>query len=365
MTTRPIPVVLLAGFLGSGKTTVLNHLLRHSGGTRIGAVVNDFGSIEIDAMSVAGQVDSMVSLGNGCLCCAVDVSDLDEVLEKLAHPSAGMDLLVIEASGLAEPETLIRMILASENPHIVYGGMVLVVDAAEYRHTRRRHPEIERHLPLADLVVLNKVDRIEEEQRLDLARELRVLSGSALVSARYGRVDPELLFDVRPEETGRAVQLSFDQLWREDPCEVGGEHGEHLHEAYQSLSYECSRPLHPGRLMAFLDDRPEGLYRLKGEVCLGVAGGQERYSVHAVGEFLRFYPSTSRGGEPGTQLVLIGTDFAPERTRERLEGCRLDEGERPGPESMWGVLRFVDGPSDDADLTEDPPPEESVLSSGG
>jgi len=79
-----IPVVVLAGFLGSGKTTLLNHLLHHSGGSRIGAVVNDFGAIEIDAMAVAGALgDSTVSLGNGCLCCAVDVSELDGYLDRL------------------------------------------------------------------------------------------------------------------------------------------------------------------------------------------------------------------------------------------------------------------------------------------
>lgn len=73
---QSIPVVIVAGFLGSGKTTLLNHLLRDNRGTRIGVVVNDFGAINIDAMLVAGQVDAMVSLGNGCVCCAVDVSEL-------------------------------------------------------------------------------------------------------------------------------------------------------------------------------------------------------------------------------------------------------------------------------------------------
>lgn len=89
MATQQIPVVVLAGFLGSGKTTLLNHLLGNGDGTRIGAIVNDFGSIEIDAMTVAGQVDSMVSLGNGCLCCAVDTSELDTYLERLARPPPG------------------------------------------------------------------------------------------------------------------------------------------------------------------------------------------------------------------------------------------------------------------------------------
>lgn len=122
MSRKPVPVVVLAGFLGSGKTTLLNHLLRQSRGTRIGAVVNDFGAIEIDAMTVAGQVDSMVSLGDGCLCCAVDTSELDEYLGRLSRPDLRIDVIVIEASGLAEPQELIRMILASDNPDIVYGG---------------------------------------------------------------------------------------------------------------------------------------------------------------------------------------------------------------------------------------------------
>ncbi|MYR55370.1 GTP-binding protein, partial [Streptomyces sp. SID625] len=78
-----MPVVVLAGFLGSGKTTLLNHLLHHSGGSRIGAIVNDFGAIEIDAMAVAGALgDSTVSLGNGCLCCAVDAGELDQYLDR-------------------------------------------------------------------------------------------------------------------------------------------------------------------------------------------------------------------------------------------------------------------------------------------
>lgn len=119
---QQIPVIVLAGFLGSGKTTLLNHLLRHRAGNRIGVIVNDFGSIEIDAMTVSGQVGSTVSLGNGCLCCAVDVSELDTFLETLTRPAARLDVIVIEASGLAEPQELVRMLLASDNPHIVYGG---------------------------------------------------------------------------------------------------------------------------------------------------------------------------------------------------------------------------------------------------
>ena len=79
-----LPVLAVAGFLGAGKTTLLNHLLRNGRGARIGVLVNDFGSVNIDAMLVAGQVDAMASLSNGCICCVVDGEEVGEMLGKLA-----------------------------------------------------------------------------------------------------------------------------------------------------------------------------------------------------------------------------------------------------------------------------------------
>ncbi|MFH9331195.1 CobW family GTP-binding protein [Streptomyces althioticus] len=336
---RQIPVVVLAGFLGSGKTTLLNHLLHRSGGSRIGAVVNDFGAVEIDAMAVAGALgDSTVSLGNGCLCCAVDASELDEYLERLARPSAGIDVVVIEASGLAEPQELVRMVLASELPNIVYGGLVEVVDAAEFDETRAAHPGIDRHLALADLVVVNKIDRVDDpEPVLKTVRDL--VDRAAVVPATHGRVDPELLFDCRPSEE-RIGQLSFDDLHRD-----GREHEAHphLHAGYDTLSFVSERPLDPRRLVAFLDSRPAGLYRIKGYVDFGPYDVRNRYAVHSVGRFLRFYPEPwPAGAARATQLVLIGTGFDTAALRAELEGCVSDGAPHTDDEAgMWGVLRYV------------------------
>ncbi|MGW2964162.1 CobW family GTP-binding protein [Streptomyces sp. NPDC001220] len=338
---QQIPVVVLAGFLGSGKTTLLNHLLHRSGGSRIGAIVNDFGAIEIDAMAVAGALgDSTVSLGNGCLCCAVDASELDRYLERLADPATGIDVIVIEASGLAEPQELVRMLLASEHPGIVYGGLVEVVDAAEFDGTRAKHPEIDRHLALADLVVVNKLDRAERggERVLGLVRSL-CDQGAAVVPATYGRIDPEFLFDCRPGEE-RIGQLSFDDL-HEHP--EGDEHAGHLHTRYDSLSFVSGRPLDPRRLMAFLDSRPEGLYRIKGYVDFGPYDTGNRYAVHAVGRFLRFYPEPwGRDEERLTQLVLIGSGIDVPALRKELDACTND-APHADEHGMWGVLRYVQG----------------------
>ncbi|MGH4034924.1 CobW family GTP-binding protein [Actinomycetota bacterium Odt1-20B] len=374
VSTRQIPVIVLAGFLGSGKTTLLNHLLHRSGGSRIGAIVNDFGSIEIDAMSVAGQLgDSTVSLGNGCLCCAVDASELDEYLERLARPSARIDVIVIEASGLAEPEELVRMLLASENTHIVYGGLVQVVDAAEFDATRERHPEVDRHLGIADLVVVNKSDRVAVEERERVLGVVRGLAGrAAVVAASYGRVDVELLLDRKPVGE-RVGQLSFDDLHaaeREghdhdhddghgDECGDGHDghdgHARHLHSAYESLAFVSEVPLSPRPLMAFLDSRPEGLYRIKGYVDFGPSDPKNRYLVHSVGRFLRFYPEPWPVAEPHrTQLVLIGSSIDADGLEKELEACRA-EAPQADEHGMWGVLRYVQEPEEPEEAPEEAP----------
>ncbi|MFJ9032299.1 CobW family GTP-binding protein [Streptomyces sp. NPDC102274] len=378
MSRKQIPVVVLTGFLGSGKTTLLNHLLRRRAGNRIAVVVNDFGAIEIDTMTVAGQVGSTVSLGNGCLCCAVDASELDGYLERLTRPSARIDIVVIEASGLAEPQELVRMILTGDHPHAVYGGLVQVVDAAEFDATRARHPEIDRHISIADLVVLNKTDRVTgTEHRRILATLDGLGPGTPVVSAAYGRIDPELLFDpaVRPDEEEKARQLSFEDLYEDthaahdDQAFHGDQafhdgrasHDGHLHAAYESVSFIAEAPMNPRRLMTFLDSRPPGLYRIKGFVDFGAADPANRYALHAVGRSLRFHPAPwGRGEERLSQLVLIGSGIDREALLKELDACQdppprtaaSRDAAAVDESAMWGVLRYV------PDLTDpDPDPD--------
>ncbi|WP_435190855.1 CobW family GTP-binding protein [Streptomyces sp. bgisy126] len=339
MTTQQIPVVVLAGFLGAGKTTLLNHLLRSARGTRIGVMVNDFGDIGIDAMTVAGQVGSTVSLGNGCLCCAVDAGELDEYLEVLTRPESRLDVIVIEASGLAEPQELVRMVLASENERIVYGGLVEVVDAAEFGATRQRHPGTDRHLAVADLVVVNKADRVSADELRSVRETVAELADrAAVIEASHGRVDPELLFDrVVPDGEIEGQMSIEDVLYGSDEAD------DHPHASYETVSLTASTPLHPRRLMAFLDSRPEGLYRIKGFIDLGAADPANRYAVHAVGRFLRFYPQPWPAGEERlTQLVLIGSGVDAAGLRKELAACELNGPQDvPDEAGMWGVLRYV------------------------
>ncbi|RNG37300.1 GTP-binding protein [Streptomyces botrytidirepellens] len=343
LATQRIPVLLITGFLGSGKTTMLNHLMRDSVDTRIGVIVNDFGSINIDAMAVAGQVDSMIPIENGCLCCAADASEMDEMLDRLTDPELRIDVVVIEASGLAEPQSMIRTLLSSGNERIRYGGLVEVVDAAEFASTRDRHPELDRHVRDADLIVLNKTDRVGEEERqrvLDTVAE--IAPGLPVLTAEHGRVDPGLLFDHEPRDT---PEERFRQLSFADVCAEEHDHSRHLHAAYESVEFTTAEPLHPRRFMEFLDARPAGLYRLKGFVHFAGAEPQRKYGLHAVGAYLRFQPVPWERGEPRTtQLVMIGTGIDADTLTKRLTDCVATgpDSEEVDERHMMGVLRYVD-----------------------
>ncbi|MEV0677925.1 GTP-binding protein [Actinosynnema sp. NPDC050436] len=312
------PVIVVAGFLGSGKTTLLNHLLATARGTRIGVVVNDFGAIGIDAMTVAGQVGSAVSLSNGCLCCAIDVSGLDELLGKLVEQ---VDVIVVEASGLAEPQAMVRLVLGSEHPGVAYGGLVLLVDAAEFPH------DLDRHLRVADLVVLNKIDRVDDPE-LVLAVVDHLRPGVPVVATDHGRIDPALLFD--PRERPAHGQLSFEDLLDE----------EHAHVHHDSVEF-TGGALNPVRLMAFLDSRPAGLYRIKGFVLFDVPGHRQRFSLHTVGAFLRFERSSWGDRPRRTELVLIGSGLDTDAVLKAVQDCVEPDPSSVDPQSVLEVLRYL------------------------
>ncbi|MFI7525934.1 CobW family GTP-binding protein [Nocardia salmonicida] len=337
-----IPVVIVAGFLGSGKTTLLNYLLRNNRGTRIGVVVNDFGAVNIDAMLVAGQVDAMVSLGNGCVCCAVDVSELDDLFAQLAQPRSAVDVIVVEASGLAEPRNLIRMVIANPNPRIAYGGLVEVVDAEQFAATSAQHPELVTHLRMADLVLVNKADRVGAEALAGLRAQLADWVGQVPVYATtHGRIDPGLLFDDRvPDHPKVAEQLSFDTLLHEHDHDDPDHR--HLHDDYVSVSFTSERALNPRALVGFLEDPPPGLFRAKGYVTFAVAGERRKFEVHVVGRHVVFTPgSWARGEQRVSNLVLIGAGLDADGALKRLHDNVFDGETLLDEQEMLGVWRYT------------------------
>jgi G3E family GTPase len=322
---RAVPVVLVAGRLGAGKTTLVNHLLRHADGRRVGVVVNDFGAVEVDALLVAGRADALASLAGGCLCCEVDANGLADLLATLTAPRSRLDLVVVEASGLAEPRELVRMLLAVRGERIAYGGLVLVVDAAAVTEDTD-DPEI----ALADLVVLNRTDRAPDPDAA-LAR-VRSLAAGAVLPTTRGAVDPALLAGEARRAAPVSGQLSFDALLQDDPAE-------HAHARHDRVTVALGEPLDPRRLVTLLESGLPGVYRAKGFVRL--AGEPRVWEVQTVGTALEFRPAPRAVPDPGgASLVLLGAGLDAERLVAAVEACRAGP-EPPGEHAMLPVLRHV------------------------
>jgi G3E family GTPase len=221
----PVPILLVAGFLGAGKTTVVNHLLAHAEGRRIAAVVNDFGAINIDAELIAGPADGVVSLANGCICCTLE-GDLLRTLATLLRREPRPEFIVIETSGIADPADIVRNLM---DPVIFREApletVVCVVDAT-LPVARLDAALLKSQLRAADVVALSKVDLVHKVARAGLRDAVRAARPAAVVvDAINGDVPTALLFPADPDRmpgvrevaARRPVEDRFETLsWTSD-----------------------------------------------------------------------------------------------------------------------------------------------------
>lgn len=193
-----VPILLVAGFLGAGKTTVVNRLLTHAEGSRIAAVVNDFGSINIDAELIAGASDGVISLANGCICCSLE-GDLLRTLATLLRRDPRPDRIVIETSGVADPADIVRNLMDPviwrEAPLetvlcvVDASGPVAALDDALLRSQVRA----------ADIVALSKADLVDAPALGQVrAAVAAIRPGAVVVEAVHGELPMALLFPADP-----------------------------------------------------------------------------------------------------------------------------------------------------------------------
>lgn len=316
-----IPVIALTGYLGAGKTTLLNHVLR-SPGARIGVVINDFGELNVDAGLVTGQVDEPASIAGGCICCLPDDGGLDVALARLADPKLRLDAIIVEASGLADPVAISRIIRFSGVDNVRPGGVVDVLDAATHFDTVDRDATPPARYGAATLVVVNKLDQVAEGDRpATLQRiESRVRERNPhaqVVGATAGRIDPALLYDASAAEE-EAGQLTFRELFFDAEPDTPHAH-DHDHVHADSVTVVGEGCVDAGAVIDLLEEPPQGVYRIKGTVAVRYRGTTRRYVVNVVG------PSVHIAGAPdhasATCLVAIGMGLDVDDVRDRMSAA--------------------------------------------
>jgi G3E family GTPase len=319
--TAPIGLTDIGGFLGAGKTTLLNHALAHAGGRRLGVLVNDFGSVNVDARLISRASDDMIELANGCICCSIGGSLLSALLRVVGRP-VPPDHLLIETSGVSDPWRVAQIGLAAEPLRL--DSVVVLADAERLREHAadpRVGEMVLTQLARADLILLNKVDLVDDAARR-AARDLidaRVPS-ARIFETRAARLPADLLFGRADVERPVVAACHADH-----DHDHGGEH------AMESWSFVAPRPFDGARLVAALAQLPEPVLRAKGIV--RIAGEAAGAVVQAVGRRRAVdRPAGLAAPVEGGTIVLIG----PRGALDRRALARLFEGALAWPNGGTG-----------------------------
>ena len=385
-----LPVTVLSGFLGAGKTTVLNHILNNRDGLRVAVIVNDMSEITIDAATVKNEIsfnraeEKLVEMSNGCICCTLR-EDLLEEIERLAHEGK-YDYLVIESTGISEPLPVAETFtFADEDGKSLseisrLDSMVTVVDALNFlkdydeakflnevgeslgeEDERSVADLLVEQVEFADILLISKTDLVSEQELARLKSILQTLNTEAIqVPIEHGKVPLDKVLN-----TGR---FSFERA-QQSPGWLKEMRGEHVPETEEfgisSFSYEARRPFDPQKFYDFIHSKDIAgkLIRSKGFFWLATrpqlagiwsqAGGMARYG--AAGLFWKAVPKEQWPEDPEylkaieeqwmepfgdmrQELVFIGQGLNKNDIIERLDRCLLTDEQLIQGHHVWAEM---------------------------
>ncbi|HHX8573458.1 TPA: zinc metallochaperone GTPase ZigA [Vibrio alginolyticus] len=387
MNTQKLPVTVLSGFLGAGKTTVLSHILNNRQGRKVAVIVNDMSEVNIDAATVQNEVslnhseEKLVEMSNGCICCTLR-EDLLEEVTKLAQEGR-FDYLVIESTGIAEPLPVAETFTFADENGLSLSNvarldtMVTVVDAINFlrdydeakflTETAESLGEDDERsvadllvdqVEFADVILISKTDLAEKSEIERLLAILKTLNTSAtILPISNGEVELDAVLDTQ--------SFSFEKA-QQAPGWLKEMRGEHIPETEEygisSFAYHARRPFHPEKFYDFLHNAKDygKLIRSKGYFWLATrpefvgqwsqAGGIARYGV--AGMFWKAIPKeewpTDQDyldaindiwqepyGDMRQELVFIGQGLEQEKLIARLNECLLTEDEMEQGLDYW------------------------------
>jgi len=329
VTADPVPVTLLVGFLGSGKTTLANRILSEQHDHRIAVIVNEFGDVGIDGRLIVGVEDNVIELSNGCLCCTVQGDLADTLRQLLVRRRQTIDAkpferIVIEASGLASPGPVLQGLLVDPALHaqVQVDGVITMAHAKHIVQQLADHREASEQVAYADHIIVNHCDQCEGDELAAAEAAIHACNQQADIErATRAEVDVVHVLNKQTWDSERVKEALENGVLC---CDHGHAHGhDHIHtQGVGSLALRAGAPMDLQRLTSWLlglsTRRSHDLMRLKG--ILNCQSHDQAVVIQGVYQWLEV---RQEAGEPPAEsvLVLIGRHLDEEELSREWADC--------------------------------------------
>ncbi len=350
MNENKIPVTIITGFLGAGKTTLLNHINQEFSDKKFAIIENEFGEIGIDNDLVVGVEDGIFEMSNGCICCELN-DDLVEVLIKILNRKDEIDHLIIETTGMAEPDGVAAAFVTDPEVQHYFrlDGTICLADANHILDMVEERPEAKKQVTFADHIIINKQNDVDTNYIEDIKKALKKMNPLASVEAvDYSRTESDILslyaYDSKTIEE-RLAQAS-DHLHPDHVCHAHCTHEHVDHHDREQRDEKGHRHHHHSDVVShsFIIDEPFDLlkfrhwmnillmlqgariYRVKGIIHFMYK--EERMIVQSVKNMHTFQAGAPWGTEKKqSKIVFIGLGLKREELERSLNSCLFSESQ--------------------------------------
>ena len=318
--TSQVPVTVLTGFLGAGKTTLLNRILTEQHGRKYAVIVNEFGEQGIDNDLVVDADEEVFEMNNGCICCTVR-GDLIRIISGLMKRADKLDAIIVETTGLADPAPVAQTFFVDQDvaDRTKLDAIVTVADAVHLSSQLTEHHEAEEQIAFADVILLNKVDLVDE-------------SGLDRVKDRIKKINPfaKIINTTRCsaplDEVVGLNAFSLDRILEVEPDFLESDHDHEHDDDVTSLSFVSDTPLDMDKFQDWFGNllRTKGQDILRSKGILNFKGEEERYVFQGVHMLMDASPMGPwpKGKDRNSRVVFIGRDLDNMNLKEGFDNCK-------------------------------------------
>ncbi|MDK3159641.1 GTP-binding protein [Kamptonema cortianum] len=315
-TYKITPVSILTGFLGAGKTTTLNYILREKHGLKIGLIINEFGEISIDNQLVEKGDEEILEMNNGCICCTVR-SDLVKSIRKLYERKDKLDYIIIETTGLANPGPVAQTFfnIPELQKFVRLDSIITLIDAEHFLKQLEVTQTVEDQARMGDFLVINKTDLIPMSEVLNVERKLRELNPFAqILKTQNGVVPLKELLDVGVFDVNKKLEL--------EPTLLDETHHHHDTEIV-SMSYRTEKAFDLAKFESWVQTLSEKERVIRSKGIISVRGEKRKAVFHGVNNRFSMYWDKEwlPDEKPFSQVVLIGPRLDKQKLTRQIDGA--------------------------------------------